>query len=202
MFVFRPVIFALLLALPGLAAADEVAAVLDAFHRAAGEGDEQRYLGLLTADAVFLGTDSTERWQGESFRQFVGEHFGPGRGWTYTVAERHIDRSADGRTAWFDELLDNAQLGRCRGSGVLLRTAAGWRIAQYNLSLPVPNEMALSVAQDIRALAQGAPDKRPVVEPAAPPEVQSAPAEAEAAADEAPAARCRKRHKTNSRADC
>ena len=42
--------------------------------------------------------------------------------------------------------------GECRGSGVLVRGERGWRIAQYVLSLPVPNELALDLVQRIRAL--------------------------------------------------
>ena len=47
--------------------------------------------------------------------------------------------------AWFDERLENAKIGVCRGTGVLLRTADGWKIAQYNLSVPVPNELMSEV---------------------------------------------------------
>jgi len=52
-----------------------VESVLDAFHAAASTADEQRYLELLTADAVFLGTDASERWAGEHYRgrQRAGE---------------------------------------------------------------------------------------------------------------------------------
>jgi hypothetical protein len=34
--------------------------------------------------------------------------------------DRHIDFSADSKTAWFDEMLDTPNLGPCRGSGVLV----------------------------------------------------------------------------------
>ena len=51
------------------------------------------------------------------------------------------------------EALRNAKLGACRGSGVLLREGkAGWRVAQYNLQMAIPNGVALDVA----ALAAGA----------------------------------------------
>ncbi|MBS9766494.1 MAG: nuclear transport factor 2 family protein [Flavobacteriaceae bacterium] len=41
--------------------------------------------------------------------------------------------------AWFDELLDT-WMGICRGSGVLEKTAKGWKIRHYVLSVTVPNE--------------------------------------------------------------
>lgn len=138
--------------------------VLDRFHAAASVGDKETYLGLLTDDMVFLGTDGSERWQGQLWRDFVGEHFVDGRGWTYVPVSREISLSTDGKVAWFDELLDNENLGRCRGSGVIFKTTAGWRIAQYNLSIPIPNSMAAAVAADIKAQAAGrgqSPDSDP-----------------------------------------
>lgn len=59
--------------------------------------------------------------------------------------------AGDGATAWFDELLANDAYGTCRGSGVLLLTESGWRIAQYNLSIPIPNELAAKIVAVIRA---------------------------------------------------
>jgi hypothetical protein len=45
-----------------------------------------------------------------------------------------------GSVAWFDEDLETVNLGPARGSGVLVRDDLGWRIAQYNLAITVPNE--------------------------------------------------------------
>ena len=59
--------------------------------------------------------------------------------------------TSDGRTAFFDELLDNDALGETRGSGVLVREGGVWRVAQYNLSIPIPNEVAGRVIELIRA---------------------------------------------------
>jgi hypothetical protein len=132
----------------------DIASTLDRFHAAAASANLDVYLSLLTEDAVFLGTDSTERWQGAEFRSFVTGHFSAGNGWTYRSVERHIELGPDDRTAWFDELLDNEQLGRCRGSGVLVSTATGWRISQYNLSVPIPNSIVAKVAAEISALEQ------------------------------------------------
>ena len=134
---------------------ENIADTLNQFHAAAARGDQDAYLGLLTEDIVFLGTDGTERWQGQAFRDFVGSHFSKGKGWTYTLADREITISPRGNTAWFDELLDNDHLGRCRGSGVLVRGDAGWKLAQYNLSVPVPNSMVVTMATAIKALEEG-----------------------------------------------
>ena len=148
----------LMITVPGALAADSVKAVdgaLDAFHGAASRADQATYLGLLTEDAVFLGTDGTERWQGQAFRQFVQSRFSKGQGWTYTPTERHITISESGKTAWFDEMLNHEGLGICRGSGALEHTAQGWRIAQYNLSVPIPNSLVDEVVGEIKALGSG-----------------------------------------------
>ena len=131
--------------------AEAVGAVLDAFHRAASEADGDRYFGFFAEGAVFLGTDASERWSVEEFEAFAEPYFSVGRGWTYTPQERHVVVSADGVTAWFDELLSNDAYGTCRGSGVLLLTGSGWRIAQYNLSIPIPNELAAEIVAMIGA---------------------------------------------------
>jgi hypothetical protein len=49
----------------------------------------------------------------------------------------------------------NASLGETRGSGVLLREDGRWRVAQYNLTIPIPNELAGDVALRIRELTEG-----------------------------------------------
>ncbi len=204
----------------GGSAESQVSMTLDAFHSAASEASEARYFALMTDDVVFLGTDGTERWQGQEFRDFVSEHFSKGRGWTYTSAERHIEVSGDGQSAWFDELLDNDKLGRCRGSGVLLLTDDGWKIAQYNLSIPVPNSLAVTVTELIQAVDAGGEldveveyegDARILevdvellegVESTAPMEDDATEEEADSEAADEGKKRCAKRHKTNRRADC
>ena len=143
------------LLLASLARADDAALVeasLDEFHESAARADTAAYFGVMTEDVVFLGTDASERWQGQAFRDFVTSHFSAGRGWTYVPVQRDIIVAADDDTAWFDELLENEGLGTCRGSGVLVKSAGGWKIAQYNLSVPVPNAIVGKVAADIAAL--------------------------------------------------
>ena len=39
-------------------------------------------------------------------------------------------------------MLWNDRYGVCRGTGVLLATEKGWRIAQYHLTFPIPNDLA------------------------------------------------------------
>ncbi len=139
----------------GMFASGAVAGVLDAFHAAAAAANEEKYFSLLTPDAVFLGTDPTERWTREEFRKWAHPHFANGKGWTYKAKARWISFAPDRRVAWFDEALDNASLGTCRGSGVLLLQADGsWKIAQYNLSIPIPNALTDEIVGRIAAGAR------------------------------------------------
>jgi ketosteroid isomerase-like protein len=116
-----------------------ITAVLDDFHDAAASSDEARYFAHFTDDGVFLGTDATERWDVTAFRAYAHPHFEAGRGWVMHATDREIVVRGD--VAWFDEALDTRNLGPARGSGVLERGADGtWRVAQYNLTITVPNE--------------------------------------------------------------
>jgi hypothetical protein len=151
--------------------AAKLSAVLDSLHDAAAKADFRRYFDCFAPDAVFLGTDATERWTVEEFKAFCKPYFDKGQGWTYTPRKnaRHITISPDGSFAWFDELLDNAKYGECRGTGVLRKVQSEggnsglWKIAQYSLSIPIPNARAGDVivlirAQQSAASRPGAPE--------------------------------------------
>lgn len=127
-----------------------VAAVLDDFHAAAAAADEARYFGHLADNAVFLGTDATERWTKGEFLAFARPHFSQGKGWTFAPRDRQIDFAAEGRVAWFDELLDSATYGECRGTGLLEKAPDGWKILQYHLTIPIPNALADDFVARIR----------------------------------------------------
>jgi hypothetical protein len=138
-----------------LFANSDINKVLDAFHQAAANANQTLYLNLLDEQAVFLGTDGTERWSKKQFADFVIPYFSKGRGWLYTSRQRNItlidaDRNGE-QLAFFDELLDNKNYGECRGSGVLRLTTQGWKILQYNLSIPVPNAIADDVVDKIKS---------------------------------------------------
>jgi ketosteroid isomerase-like protein len=135
---------------PSLAETAAISAVLDSFHAAAARADEEAYFALLAPNAVFLGTDATERWDKPAFRAFAHPYFAQGKGWTFTPRDRHVDLSRDGRVAWFDEQLDSATYGECRGSGALEKLDGGWKIVQYNLTIPMPNDLAKELVARIR----------------------------------------------------
>jgi uncharacterized protein (TIGR02246 family) len=141
----------LLLAPAGAPAQAAVAAVLDDWHAAAAAADESRYFKHFAPDAVFLGTDGTERWTVEEFRRYAHPYFVKGRAWSFKPVGRHVSFSADGAVAWFDEALETPNLGPARGSGVLVRINGAWKIAHYDLSVPIPNALMKELKERIAA---------------------------------------------------
>jgi len=137
-----------------------VSAVLEDWHKAAGAADEARYFGHFTADAVFMGTDATERWTRDEFRAWAKPIFARGKAWSFRAVSRNVSVSRDGTVAWFDEALDTPNMGPCRGSGVLVKEGGAWKIAQYNLSVPIPNDLLPDFKGRIEAhLKKPAPSK-------------------------------------------
>ncbi len=136
-----------------------VAVVLDDWHLAAAQADETRYFGHFREGAVFLGTDSAERWTKAEFQAWAHPFFQRGRAWSFRAKNRKVAFSADGRTAWFDESLDTPNLGPARGSGVLVREQGRWRIVQYNLGVPIPNALMATFKAQIEAHLKAAAPK-------------------------------------------
>ena len=113
---------------------------LDTWHKAATEADEDTYFGSMTDKSIFMGTDASERWTLAEFKAFAMPHFQKESAWAFTAKDRFVYFTEDGKTAWFDELLDT-WMGACRGSGVLQLTKSGWKIMHYNLAILVPNDV-------------------------------------------------------------
>lgn len=139
---------------------DDVSHVLDDWHKAAADADESRYFGYAAPEFVFLGTDGSERWDLASFRAFAHPYFAKGKAWTFVPHDRHVQAGPREDVAWFDEKLDSASYGECRGTGVVRYTRDGWKIAQYNLEIPIPNDLAKTVVQMIREGAKKPPTPR------------------------------------------
>lgn len=132
----------------------QVSSVLDRFHQAASAADSQEYFELLTESAVFIGTDATERWDKTAFKAFAKPYFDKGQGWTYVSRNRNVMIAESGKVAWFDELLDSQSYGECRGTGVLELTSKGWKISQYHLTIPMPNDVAKTLVKHIKQYHQ------------------------------------------------
>ena len=132
---------------PGMSLADNqrdaIDALIDGLHQDAHEGNFQTYFDRYAPDAVFLGTDKSERWTIDQFKVYAKPAFEDGHGWTYSVKERNW--GGEGNTRWFDEVLLNQKLGHCRGTGVVELIDGEWKIAHYALTMLVPNDIAAEV---------------------------------------------------------
>lgn len=126
--------------------------VLDSLHDSASKAQFDSYFSLYHEDAVFIGTDASEVWSKEAFKAYAKPHFDKGNGWTYHPRDRHVYFSPNKDVVWFDELLDNKKLGETRGTGVLVKEGDIWKISQYHLTIPIPNQIAGAVAEQIKAL--------------------------------------------------
>lgn len=138
-----------------------IAQVLDAFHAAAASANEEAYFGYLAEEAVFLGTDITERWDKKAFRDYSHPHFAKGKAWSFRAIRRSITIAPGGQAAWFDEDLETQRLGPARGSGALVKQGATWKITLYNLSIPIPNDRFDAVKKIIAGDDKAPPSPKP-----------------------------------------
>jgi len=119
--------------------------LLDGLHQDAHEGKFDSYFNRYSPNAIFLGTDKTERWTKQEFKSYAQPAFADGHGWTYKVIERNWE--GEGDTLWFDEILFNKKLGHCRGTGVVQLINDEWKITHYALTMLVPNSIAADVGK-------------------------------------------------------
>lgn len=147
----------LLLAGPARAApadaalARQVDAFVDGWHDDAAHA-RMAYFDKMAPDGVYIGTDRGELWQRDAFRAWGRKYFeGKRAAWVFHPTRRNVYVSGDGNTIWFDELLDTENMGHCMASGVIRRTASGFEIEHYQLSIAVPNEIAKQVTGLVKA---------------------------------------------------
>lgn len=118
---------------------EHINTALENWHKAAATANFEDYFGLMTKDAVFIGTDATENWQNKEFREFSKPYFDKGKAWNFTTLERNIYTQQENNLAWFDELL-STQMGICRGSGIMEMVNGEWKVKHYVLSIAIPND--------------------------------------------------------------
>lgn len=134
----------------------QVNAFVDGWHDDAAHA-RMRYFDKMAPDGVYIGTDRSELWQRDAFREWGRKYFeGKQAAWVFHATRRNVYAAPDGALIWFDELLDTENMGHCMASGVIRRTGAGLEIVHYQLSLAVPNGVAKGVIDIVRA-AEGAP---------------------------------------------
>jgi hypothetical protein len=141
LFVF--IILISLSGIPGFAQSPtntELNQFIDAWHQAATDANATVFFGAMAEDCVYIGTDASERWVKSEFVSFAKPYFDRGKAWDFKPYDRDLHVTSDGKVVWFSELL-TTWMGVCRGSGVLFRTAEGWKFKQYHLSVTIPNDL-------------------------------------------------------------
>ena len=149
----RVIIFIILISASGCNKSNpqkEINNVLDSLHYLASVADQKKYIDLFSKNAVFFGTDIDERWPIDDFNSYVKSRFDTGTGWTYNANSRNIFVAKNKSTAWFDEIVENKSYGEFRGTGVLVLENNEWKISQYNLLLPIPNDYLQKYANEIK----------------------------------------------------
>ena len=148
------IIIILILILINFQEKDKINKVLNNLHKYASEANGTLYFNLFNENAVFFGTDAKERWTIDQFEDYALKRFDNGDGWTYYPISRNIYLDEDKNTAWFDERLKNEKYGTFRGTGVLTKKNNEWKINQYNLLLPIPNELLIRYSQEIKSFLE------------------------------------------------
>ncbi len=119
----------------------QIAETLDDWHDAAARADEERFFKHFTTEAIYMGLDEGARWTRDELRKQYHPSFKRGEAWKFKATKRNIYFSNDNRTAWFDEEVERENLPAARGTGVLVQSDnMVWKIAHYNLSVPIQNE--------------------------------------------------------------
>jgi hypothetical protein len=136
--------------------AKQVNAFVDAWHDDAAHA-RMAYFDKIAPDGIYIGTDRSELWQRDAFKAWARKYFeGKQAAWTFHATRRNVYTSGDGKLVWFDELLDTTNMGHCMASGVLRKTARGFEIVHYQLSMAVPNDVAGQVTSLVKAAEEQA----------------------------------------------
>lgn len=128
-----------------------IESVLDQLHEAASKADGEAYFNLYAKDSVFIGTDISERWPIEDFKTYAMGRFNTGTGWTYHPKQRWVQLTPGKNTAYFMEVLDSEKYSTSRGTGTMVRIEGAWKVAQYHLTYPMPNDLSVKFTDEIKA---------------------------------------------------
>ena len=107
----------------------QVNAFVDGWHDDAAN-TRMSYFDKIAKDGVYIGTDRSELWTRDEFKAWSKKYFDAKSAWTFKATRRNVYASADTKN-----------MGHAMASGVLRKTAKGFEIVHYQLSLAVPNEV-------------------------------------------------------------
>jgi hypothetical protein len=113
--------------------------LLNQWHEDAAKANFTNYFEAMDTVSFFIGTDASENWNKNQFKEFSKPYFDRGKAWSFKMIDRNIYISKDAQVVWFDELLDT-WMGTCRGSGIFEKNKDSWKIKHYVLSVAIPND--------------------------------------------------------------
>ena len=116
---------------------------------AAAKADGKEYFACFDTEGIFFGTDPTERFTFPELKAFLGPYFEKGTGWKREVSDRHVYVGSNNQIGWFEEKSKRLDV-TMRTTGVVRKTAKGWKIVQYNTSITVPNEIYPQIEELVR----------------------------------------------------
>ncbi|HWJ93786.1 MAG TPA: nuclear transport factor 2 family protein [Telluria sp.] len=126
-----------------------VNAFVDEWHDDAAHA-RMAYFDKIAPDGVYIGTDRSELWRRDAFKAWAKPYFDRKSAWAFKATRRNVYATPDQSLIWFDELLDTPNMGHCMASGVIRKTAKGFEIVHYQLSMAVPNEVGGQVTKLIK----------------------------------------------------
>ena len=124
-------------------------AFVDEWHQDAAQA-RPAFFDKIAADGIYIGTDKTERWTKEVFREWAKPAFARPTAWAFTPLHRNISSTPDRQIVWFDEQV-RSSMGILQATGVVRPTAKGFEIVHYQLSIAVPNDVIPQVTGAIKA---------------------------------------------------
>lgn len=133
---------------PDAAIKQQVNVFIDEWHDDAAHA-RMAYFDKIAPDGVYIGTDKTELWHKDDFKVWAKKYFERKSAWAFKPIKRNVYVGSDRHYIWFDELLDTT-MGICRASGVIHKTATGYEIEHYQLSIAVPNEVTAPVTKIVK----------------------------------------------------
>ena len=113
--------------------------LVNGWHQAAAIADEKVFFGLMDEEAIYIGTDATERWSRDELKEWSKAYFQKESAWDFKPLSRNTKIGPSSQMAWFDELLDT-WMGTCRSTGIMSKKDGNWKMIYYHLSVAVPNE--------------------------------------------------------------
>jgi hypothetical protein len=124
-------------------------AFVDEWHQDAANA-RPAFFDKIASDGIYIGTDKTERWGREAFREWAKPAFARPVAWAFTPLHRYVRFSPERSFIWFDEQV-RSSMGILQATGVMRPVAASFEIVHYQLSIAVPNEVIPQVTGTIKA---------------------------------------------------